>query len=494
VRPALVLVVVGTDHHPFDRLVRWVDRWAGERGDAVRAVVQHGSCAPPVHAEGHALLAHADLVALMDEAAVVVSHGGPGTIADARRCGRKPVVVPRDPAHGEHVDDHQVLFSQRLAHQGTVLRATTEDGLRALLDGALADPATVAVEEQLEGSTTEPVRRFAEVVAPYLQRGGAARAPRPRVLYLGGFGRSGSTLVERVLGQVPGVTALGEVVHLWARGALADERCGCGEPFSACEVWRRVGKSAYGGWDAVDASAVEALRASVDRLRLVPRLLAPGTSPSFRRRVDSLVRVLDRFYAAAQEVSGASVLVDSSKHASYAFVLRHVAVDLRVVHVVRDSRGVAHSWSKRVLKPEAVGEEAYMPTYSAAESSLWWALNNVLFDVLARVGVPVLRLRYEDLLHDPRGSVRRIVEFAGLDPEDEALAHLGDRSVELVTDHTVAGNPMRFTTGRLELRVDEAWRAALPPRHRRTVTALTAPLLLRYGYLAPRRRGRGGPA
>ena len=66
-----------------------------------------------------------------------------------------------------------------------------------------------------------------------------------RVLYLGGLGRSGTTLVERLLGELPNVCALGEVVHLWQRDIVDDERCGCGESFSRCAFWTAVGKRDY---------------------------------------------------------------------------------------------------------------------------------------------------------------------------------------------------------------------------------------------------------
>ncbi|MFD0886208.1 sulfotransferase, partial [Streptosporangium algeriense] len=69
-----------------------------------------------------------------------------------------------------------------------------------------------------------------------------------RVVFLGGLGRSGTTLLERLLGEVPGVTPLGEVAHLWTRGVLANEDCGCGKPFGACPFWREVGTRAFGGW------------------------------------------------------------------------------------------------------------------------------------------------------------------------------------------------------------------------------------------------------
>ena len=107
-------------------------------------------------------------------------------------------------------------------------------------------------------------------------------AGRVRVLYVGGLGRSGSTLMERLVGQLPGVCAVGELVHLWERGVVADERCGCGEPFGRCPFWLQVGKAAFGGWDEVDVSRVAALRARVDRNRFIPAL-ARAASPASKR-------------------------------------------------------------------------------------------------------------------------------------------------------------------------------------------------------------------
>jgi hypothetical protein len=60
--------------------------------------------------------------------------------------------------------------------------------------------------------------------------------------------------------------------------------------------------------------------------------------------------------------------------------------------------------------------------------------------------------------------------------------------VRLERNHTAEGNPMRFVSGELELRADDAWHRQMPSRDRRVVTALTLPLLAAYGY------HRNGPA
>ena len=297
-----------------------------------------------------------------------------------------------------------------------------------------------------------------------------------RVLYLGGLGRSGTTLVERLLGELPSVCALGEIVHLWQRDILDDERCGCGARFSACTFWKRVGERAFGGWSTVDVARVHALRDAVERTRHIPRLAKP--SPEVLEYASFYTRV----YRAAAEVSGAAVVVDSSKHSALAHVLRWAGdIDLRVVHVVRDARGVAYSWTKTVSRPETDGIDE-MTRYSPSRSALLWNAHNAAFGLLARRGVPVHRVRYEQFLADPRAALTDLAAYAGVPVSGADLKFVGDGHADLGVGHSAAGNPMRFTVGRLALRRDDAWTVALPPRQRRLVGAVCAPMLRAYGY------------
>lgn len=129
----LVAVLLGTDHHPFDRLVAWTTRLAGA-GDT-DWFVQHGATALPERQPwltGRAMLDAEELEDLLQRADAVVTHGGPGLIMEARTLGHLPVVVARDPLLGEHVDDHQQRFVRRVAAAGSVLEA---DSPRELADG-----------------------------------------------------------------------------------------------------------------------------------------------------------------------------------------------------------------------------------------------------------------------------------------------------------------------------------------------------------------------
>ena len=307
-----------------------------------------------------------------------------------------------------------------------------------------------------------------------------------RVIYLGGLGRSGSTLLERLIGELPGVCSAGEVVHMWQRGIVEGERCGCGRPFGDCEFWCAVGQEAFGGWDAVDVGRIAQLRHEVDRTRSIPLVAASALHPSIRATIDEYVSHYVHVYDAIARVSGCPTIVDSSKHASLAFCLRRQAgLDLRVIHVVRDSRAVAYSWSRRVSRPDSPAA-TYMTTYTPTRAAGHWNVQNQAMQFLARTGTPTIRVRYEDLVTAPAATLARIATFAGLPAGGQELGFLSTGRdgpwAELGAAHTASGNPMRFLTGRIPIRGDERWRSAMPPSQRRTVTALTFPLLSHYGY------------
>jgi hypothetical protein len=307
------------------------------------------------------------------------------------------------------------------------------------------------------------------------------------VLFIGGIGRSGSTLLERMLGQLGGVLSVGELVHIWQRGLAENNLCGCGARFGDCSFWRRVGEEAFGGWDTLDVDDVLALKQAVDRNRFVPLMCLPGLWPPYRTRLRRYIELLDRLYHAVGKVAGPAVIIDASKHCSHAFLLRRVPhMDLRVVHLVRDSRGVAFSWSRSLRRLEVVDGEAMMATEPPMRMSIRWLTHNALFHVLRRLGVPTLRLRYESLVRRPSTELVRLLDHVGQPVTADELDFIGDGWVELGTSHALAGNPMRFRQGRVPLRLDEEWRSKLRRGHRLVTLGWTWPLLLRYGYLRRR--------
>lgn len=304
---------------------------------------------------------------------------------------------------------------------------------------------------------------------------------QPQVLMLGGFGRSGSTLLERCLAECPDVVGLGEVLHLWERGLRDDELCGCGLSFSQCPFWLSVGEKAYGGWAVLDVEETVVDRKEVVRNRWLLELIT-GISPRSRKvRATRLLARLEALYGAAVDVSGAQFIVDSSKHPAYAYFLRRARINLKCLLVVRDPRGVAFSWAKVVRRPEVGNAEEYMPRYSTVAAVANWSLYSVLFHLLTLLRVEMKTVHYEDFMSHPSQVVAEVLEFMGIQATETSVAHIQSDTVELSAHHTVAGNPMRMKTGALKIRNDSEWQQKMPAGDRRLASLLSFPLRMMYG-------------
>jgi hypothetical protein len=304
----------------------------------------------------------------------------------------------------------------------------------------------------------------------------------PTVLFIGGAGRSGSTLLECMLGEVPGVVAAGEVTHLWDRGLMEDQLCGCGRPFSECLFWRDVMDRAFA--DGLPDTPEGLMRL---KRRALSVLRGPFSAGARRRYAGLLVSL----YRAIADVAGARVVVDSSKYPPEAYLLRGAVraqgLGVRFVHLVRDPNAVVYSWQRTRVRPEIHDRRAHMPRYPWWQTTAAWVTYNALFDLLGRLQPgAVLRVQYDELMADAAGAVRRITAHAGL--EAPRLDFIRDHEVALGANHTVSGNPSRFRTGPVELRPDTEWREQAPRWQVRAVEALTVPQRLAYG-----RARRGAP-
>ncbi|MCU1371510.1 MAG: glycosyl transferase [Ilumatobacteraceae bacterium] len=173
-----ILVTVGTDHHRFDRLIGWVDRWAAAHPDA-DVLVQHGTADPPAHGTAVVMLGYDELVAEMAQSDVVIAQGGPATIMDARSVGQRPIVIPRLGRFQEVVDDHQVAFTAWMAAKDLVWLAGDEAELHDLIDAALAEPSRVKIPPE-RGASAATIDAFRAVVDPLTERRAGRRPWRQR--------------------------------------------------------------------------------------------------------------------------------------------------------------------------------------------------------------------------------------------------------------------------------------------------------------------------
>ena len=306
---------------------------------------------------------------------------------------------------------------------------------------------------------------------------------RIKVLYIAGFGRSGSTILGNILGELDGFFHAGELNFIWEHNFVEDRLCSCGKSFSECGLWEHIVDGAYGGPGGVDAEEMVRLSALGTRTRHVLPMLFPAGRRYLYSRLGRYPERLYRLYRAIKDATDSRMIVDSSKAPPYGYLLGGLpGVDLYVVHLVRDPRAAAFSWLRKKVQPDRK-EKSYLPEIGVIKSALIWTSWNTAAEALwRRTPEHYLRIRYEDFVKDPQSSVRAILGMVG---EKEPLARpfTGERSVKLGESHTVAGNPNRFQTGDVVLKSDDEWAGKMRNRDRRLVTALTLPLLARYGYL-----------
>jgi hypothetical protein len=103
-------------------------------------------------------------------------------------------------------------------------------------------------------------------------------------------------------------------------------------------------------------------------------------------------------------------------------------------------------------------------------------------ELLRALHVPYVRLRYEDLVNDPQKQILRVGSCGKLLNVAADVGFVNKDEALVGKHHTLAGNPMRFHEGALKLHLDDRWKTQGTAADRRLVTALTWPLLKRYGF------------
>ncbi len=301
-----------------------------------------------------------------------------------------------------------------------------------------------------------------------------------KVLYLMGMGRSGSTLLDILVGSHPDSVGTGELANLVVAGRSHGDRCACGLRASECPFWSIVTTewlSEVGPDAGAEYLRLQNVVEETGRLPWISGRPTPATPDGQRYAV-----LTTALLGAIERASGKRVIVDSSKNTARALALsRMPGVDLCVVHLVRDVRAVAWSYAKRFVQDPAAGIQLDQSGSALSRTALRWDLVNSQSEWVRRQ-LPrgrSIRVRYEDLMSDPRSALGRIGTLTGLDLTQlgEAVATGGSVPV----GHPVAGNRLRMG-GSVQVQPDEMWRGLMARRQRSEVRALAWPWMRRYGY------------
>jgi sulfotransferase family protein len=265
-----------------------------------------------------------------------------------------------------------------------------------------------------------------------------------KLVYIGGYGRSGSTLLEYLLTASAKVVACGEVATMVRRGPNRKRKCTCGRKTTECPVWQFFNPRAHasqGSWCHPDLSLA------------------------------LLERFSDQY----------SLMIDSSKTswdaAGAPFALRQrLGQDFLFVHIVRDPRAVCWSAIRRSERRASGPTNHFLR--SAWTMLGWWAANVTCETFRWRYPKQYLRVRYEDLARSPRETLQRLLERALSRPEVD-FGEPGSSD----NRHQLYGNRMRHQQLSLaDVTGDERWKVEMPRADQRIASCLSWALRWRYDY------------
>ena len=301
-----------------------------------------------------------------------------------------------------------------------------------------------------------------------------------RVAYIMGSGRSGSTILDCILGNHEQIESVGELCNLPQHGWLNGEYCGCGQPGNICPFWQAVRYEWVRRTGVDDVEGYIALQRKFGHFRRGPQLLRERIRPSgeFQAYAEQTYQLL----AAIRTVSGKPIIVDSSKGPARAFALSLIkGIDLKLIHLVRDARAVAYSFKKAFEKNLKKGVQHDLRSRPVWQTALFWMQYNLESEIVrsSTPKVASIRLRYEDLTADPENTLSRIGDF--LDIGLKELAQKVASGKYLKVEHTIAGNRLRMA-GKIRLLIDMEWRNKLTSPEKRTCRLVAGVLMSRYRY------------
>lgn len=265
-----------------------------------------------------------------------------------------------------------------------------------------------------------------------------------RVLYIVGVGRSGSTILDTLLGNHPDIESVGEFINISRSGWEGNEFCSCRNRASDCGFWEEVKSLWMSQGEVSDVREYRELQNKYEFRLYKPSQVekAALANPDEFKRFLLLTELL---FQCVGQVSGKSVLVDSSKSRSRAYILSKLkSLDVSYVHLIRDARDIIQSLRKPHDAAPEKGVQTNLASMPGWRTSMSWVLANLQVHhfVYKFAGDRTCRVRYEDLLVNPEQALQLIQSVCGVDLTSVIAAALNETPLDV--GHTIAGNRLRM--------------------------------------------------
>lgn len=277
---------------------------------------------------------------------------------------------------------------------------------------------------------------------------------KPNVLYLLGAGRSGTTMLTTVLNNHPEIFAVGEMDQ-FLDYVKDNKDCSCGEDLTECVFWSQILKDL----DVDEINSEETVNFSnrMEKHYMIPRHLLK------RRPNSEYSEIIDKIFGALDRNVSKPWLLDSSKYiARYLLLRKNKNLRVKGIYMVRDVRGVIHSFGKNVQTPKK-------PLPAIA----YYVLVNLWGLFVSLIDSKVIRIRYEDFVNDPEAIISKLEKH--IFNESKTESKLYDQAFDI--PHIIAGNRLR-SEKRLVIKKDVAWKSNISRPKQVLYYFLAAPIML----------------
>lgn len=270
----------------------------------------------------------------------------------------------------------------------------------------------------------------AEVAIP--EQAALSAQVMPDILYIMGTARSGTTILEIILANNPGITGVGEFKHVFSHAFLENRICSCGKAALECDRW--VGVLNATSWDSADCGRMHRVLTSVEghaRFPLVWAGLVRG------QKMRTYRQALEGLFKSIALLSRCVVIADSSKYESRALMLARLFPEkVKVLCLTRSAAGLIATFRKKNAKEQSYPKSLlWIAGYYGYVLLCMWA-------VKAKLKERCLSVRFEDLMHNPGEVLNSIEAWSGysLSVARTKLAEGGRFTV----GHIVSGNRVRL--------------------------------------------------
>jgi len=305
-----------------------------------------------------------------------------------------------------------------------------------------------------------------------------------KVIFITGAGRSGSTLLDLILGELDQCFSIGEFRGFFKNFLRKKTLCSCGEYYERCNFWSEV---IYRVFNKLEFTSAELeflyrLRKIVEHIPIINRKKQKTYFQKYNSEIKKFKEIYYKLYNQIFEITGCQIIIDSSKLPQYLLILNELNIETCLIHIVRDSRAVAYSWLRNKFD---FGSNQLMKKHNPVTSARLWLMYNLQIEKIKKYYFNYYLLRYEDFCLSPLDKIKEAFKKFNININNLGKITDDTNTFKIKKEkHLVGGNPIRYKVkDTLKIKCDNEWQNKLKFKDKFLVTLITFPLLKKYQYI-----------